>query len=493
MSDDQLLIKQSVENNLINLNSVSGVGLGEKWVNGMPTGQTAILVFVQKKYTKGSVISKFSAEELIPTEIDGMPTDIIEVGRIVKQNLRALVRPIKPGYSCGHRQITTGTIGGIFLDADNEPVILSNNHVLANENRANLGDPIYQPGPSDTKGDLNFRNWPDPVAKLPYFATLKKFNKLVGDNNDHDSAIAKIHPKFISAGLIDQIYPIVNKTFNNFAEATVGTQVQKLGRTTGYTTGRVMATHASFTVGYDFGEARFNNCVVLSSMSSGGDSGSIIYDMSMNAVGLLFAGSTKVTVANPIIPVANYYGLKAWSVATQPSIELDDGRWTTATTSGTIVTGKDSIVVKSPANAYCFFQRSISAFKSIRVTANTGSDKGTTWGPGISVVWPNGILKVNLRHNGSFVGSLNGNELLGIGRVKPNTDYTLKISKTGTSYVGEVLENGKWFKVIEIPISVFQSAPLYLVVGKTNKNGYTGNDKKLGVTGECSFRDLDVQ
>ena len=81
---------------------------------------------------------------------------------------------------------------------------------------------------------------------------------------------------------------------------------------------------------------------------------------------------------------------------------------------------------------------------------------------------------------------------MGIGKVKPNTEYKLRIIKNDISYVGEVEDEGKWYTVIEVPISVFPSSPQYLVVGKTNKNGYTGSDPMLGEIGICSFRDLDV-
>lgn len=271
------LLKEKCCDNLISQQGVTGVGVGHKWSDGVPVDyQPAIIVFVEKKYTKSGVTRKFSAGDIIPETIDGIPTDVIEVGKIVKQdasNFRNRVRPVKPGYSCGHGSITAGTIGGFFLDSDNDPVILSNNHVIANENKGRIGDIIYQPGPSDAIGtNLNFRGWDDPVSNLPYMATLKRFTELKKNGNIHDSAVAKIHPKYISGGMIDPLYPTINKSCAGFGTASIAQQVQKCGRTTGYTTGRVIATKASFTVGYDFGQARFNDCVVLSAMSKGGDS-----------------------------------------------------------------------------------------------------------------------------------------------------------------------------------------------------------------------------
>lgn len=485
------LVKQIHEETLSKKKNVSGVGLGVKWINGAPTDQSAILVFVQKKYTKRGLINKYSEEEMIPSTIDGIPTDVIEVGYIQKQNLKARVRPIKPGYSCGQKDITAGTLGGVFVDHDGDPVVLSNNHVLANENRANIGDIILQPGPSDSAGTIQFKGWENP-ATSPYFGTLKKFVPLQQAGNTQDSAIAVIHDNFIQAGMVDPFYPIVNQPLTGFGTPAVNMQVQKVGRTTGFTTGRIIGVNASFTIGYDFGEARFNDCVVCNSMSKGGDSGSIIFDMNMKAVALLFAGSPKVTVATPFQTVVDQYGLALWNSAPIPSMELDDGKWTISKSQGTITPGPDSIKIISPANCYCFFQRTLPSFKEVKVTVNTGTDKGATWGPGISVVWPNGILKVNLRYSGGFAGVFNGNANINIGNVQPNKEYVLRIRKTDVSYIGEVRDDNKWQTVIEIPLSIFPTAPLYLVVGKTNEIGYAGDHNIIGDVGECTFRDLSV-
>ena len=122
----ELAIKQLHEKALMKKNGVVGTGVGEKWVQGKPTGQSAILVFVQRKFSQRGVISKFSAKDMVPTEIDGIPTDVIEVGIIKKQSgFRAKVRPIKPGYSIGHGNITAGTTGGIFTDKDGDAVFIA--------------------------------------------------------------------------------------------------------------------------------------------------------------------------------------------------------------------------------------------------------------------------------------------------------------------------------------------------------------------------------
>ena len=83
----------------------------------------------------------------------------------------------------------------------------------------------------------------------------------------------------------------------------VGTLVQKTGRTTNFTTGKIMAVNATVDVGgYTGGRVgRFIDQIILTNMSAPGDSGSLIVTQDGNvAVGLLFAGSALVTIANQI-------------------------------------------------------------------------------------------------------------------------------------------------------------------------------------------------
>jgi hypothetical protein len=485
-------IKAQNEDRLSKCSGVVGVAVGHKWVNGVPVeNQHAVIVFVEKKRTRRGVTQKFSAGDIIPDQIDGVPTDVIEVGKIKKQaGFMDRVRPIKPGFSCGHHDITAGTIGGFFMDRDNEPVILSNNHVLANENRGQAGDAIYQPGPYDAKGDLTFRDWPDPVSALPYIATLKRFVTLKNDGNVQDSAIAVLHPKVVGSGLIDSLYPTVNQACSGFGTAEVGMQVQKCGRTTGYTTGRVIALNGTFTIEYDFGGAKFNDCVVMTPLSKGGDSGSLIMDMGMKGVAHLFAGSNKVTLGNPINYAVNEYGLTPWNVGGAATPTPTGGKdWRPHTAGGSIKDEGGAMVIESPANQFCYLEDYLGNFNAVSVVVNTGSDKGATWGPGLTVQWPTGTMKVNVRYNDKFGGYFNGTYNINIGAVKPDTDYVLRIRKTtADTYVGEVFDGGRWYTVIELPRSIFPHPPVAVRVGKTDLTGQASNHTDAGPVGKCTVR-----
>jgi hypothetical protein len=68
------------------------------------------------------------------------------------------------------------------------------------------------------------------------------------------------------------------------------------------TTGEINLVNATVSVSYGAGKtARFENQLVAGPMSQGGDSGSlVVHGDSLQAVGLLFAGSSQSTIFNQI-------------------------------------------------------------------------------------------------------------------------------------------------------------------------------------------------
>jgi hypothetical protein len=76
--------------------------------------------------------------------------------------------------------------------------------------------------------------------------------------------------------------------------------VRKSGRTTGYTEGVINTLDTTVEVGYGTNSAVFEQQILANDMSDPGDSGSLILTEDNKAVGLLFAGSSTVTVINPI-------------------------------------------------------------------------------------------------------------------------------------------------------------------------------------------------
>src|SRR5207247_1162936 len=79
--------------------------------------------------------------DVVPKEMGGVLTDVVETGRFSAMPLTQTVdegrthkmRPAEGGVSIGHYRITAGTLG-VLARRGGRPVILSNNHVLANGN-----------------------------------------------------------------------------------------------------------------------------------------------------------------------------------------------------------------------------------------------------------------------------------------------------------------------------------------------------------------------
>jgi hypothetical protein len=151
---------QARADQLMQLPNVVGVGVGSKITAGQDTGRYCLTVLVSSKLPAGYL----RENDAIPAEIDQTPTDVVECGQLStefspwynpRQNRMASVRPARPGLSIGHFRVSAGTFGAVVYDRDtDEPLILSNNHVLANatdgtDGLAAIGDPILQPGRRD--------------------------------------------------------------------------------------------------------------------------------------------------------------------------------------------------------------------------------------------------------------------------------------------------------------------------------------------------------
>jgi len=281
-------VQAQTENHLLQLANVNGVGIGYKVSKNKTSQELCLKVFVQKK-VKTSELDK---QDTVPVKIEGVKTDVVEVGDIYAQAYTAKLRPAQPGYSIGHYKITAGTFGAVVRDTcyPCRYYILSNNHVLANSNGARLGDPILQPGPVD-----GGKNPTDKIASLHNFVPIK-FGS-VDNYNLVDAAIARpTDMRLIYASIKNQGIP------KGIEEASLNMSVTKTGRTTQTTTGTVNAVNATVAVNFgSAGIAYFKNQVMTNDMSNGGDSGSVLLNnRNKKVVGLLFAGSSTVTIFNNI-------------------------------------------------------------------------------------------------------------------------------------------------------------------------------------------------
>jgi hypothetical protein len=254
------------------------------------------------------------------------------------QNAQSGANNIKLGSSGGNAKASStngttitccgGTLGSL-LARNGTNFILSNNHVIAISDSAQINDPIIQPGLIDN---------PSPSAPTctatgaTTVANLTAFFNLESDPGTKvDAAIAQV-----VAGTVDPLGNILylGATATNgipdpgqvhagsgvAGGATVGMLVAKSGRSTGLTCSSVLAINmvtgspVQYTKGCGTG-ATFNvsytNLVdiagpVPTGFSAEGDSGSLVVTQATaDPVALLFAGSDTDTIANPVSDVLN--------------------------------------------------------------------------------------------------------------------------------------------------------------------------------------------
>src|SRR5712691_3289677 len=229
-------------------------------------------------------------------------------------------RPIQLGVSGINifEVCSAGTLGALVqLGADK--VILSNNHVLARENAGVINmEPIVQPGTLDNSPQC-VREERDIVGVLAHFIPID----FSGGPNVLDIAFAATLPSLVDfSGSIARIGLVSTTPFPDVPP--VGTLVKKQGRTTGLTFGEISAVNVTASVAYSSGTASFENQyrIMPGSFSAGGDSGSLIVEDTAScprAVGLLFAGSSEGTLANPLNQFLTFTGSNIVGAPTCPA------------------------------------------------------------------------------------------------------------------------------------------------------------------------------
>ncbi len=288
--------------------------------------------------------------DVVPPVYEGQPTDVIEVGEI-----RVLApdadldptqrhRPVHAGLSVGlNPGVTAGTIGLIVEKLDNpQRYILSNWHVIAASN-VPVEDrdvvTITQPGnhdggsvPADVIAEL--------VEFVPIGATIPDLsdcnigNVVVRVANvaaamfGSRTRLQAVRPQAVGDQLVDAAIGELSVEAvlripgigipRGSGPAELGMQVQKFGRTTRLTRGAITQVDMSVLVqGYPDGPVLFTDQVAITGHDGpflqGGDSGSGLL-RGEKAVGLCFAGSDTIGIANQFENVAEALGIVlAWS------------------------------------------------------------------------------------------------------------------------------------------------------------------------------------
>jgi hypothetical protein len=280
------------------IHNVVGVGIGRKIKGGRLTKTRCLRIYVEHKIP----LAALPDELLLPESVGGVVTDVIETGRFraflpVASQGQNRLRPAMPGCSIGFQfvdalggLINAGTLGAL-VEANGVQYILSNNHVLANENALPIGSPIYQPGLPDGGNVAT-----DRIATLARFVPLSSAGP-----NLVDCAIAQIDDGAVTSTILPKIGRL---TGPEPIDAADGMRVEKTGSKTGYTTGSVADVSFSTSVGFETG-FNFEDQILIKraggAFSDAGDSGALVVDVATGrATGLLIGGTPEFSLANHI-------------------------------------------------------------------------------------------------------------------------------------------------------------------------------------------------
>jgi len=320
-------VRQEYVELLFHKPNVVACGVGFKESQGVVTDEPCVVVGVTNKVP----LAQLTSQELVPKVLSqDVKTDVVEVGRIrAFQSPRDHWRPAPGGVSIGHYAVTAGTLG-CLATKDSQIYILSNNHVLANSNNANVGDAILQPGSYDggTMDDqiatlaefvpIDFGDTPPVCGVATTVETvlnavaralgsrhrISTFQESPGTNLVDCALALPASPEVVDKDILEIGAP------KGVREAALGMAVQKSGRTTGYTTGTIIQIDVTVQVAYGTRTATFTDQLMAGAMSAGGDSGSAVLDNEGYVVGLLFAGSETTTILNPIEAVLDALGVQ---------------------------------------------------------------------------------------------------------------------------------------------------------------------------------------
>jgi len=218
--------------------------------------------------------------------------------------------PIKLGTSGGSAKDSSkafccgGTLGSAVM-CGGLLHILSNNHVLGRSGSASVGEDAVQPGLIDsgcrTTGSNVVGDYPGDLVPL---GTA---------NVDAALSTARAGAVSTTGEILDVGVPCATPR-----DAAIGMAVAKSGRTSGFTTGGVQAINLDVSVQYQKGcnsgkkfTVRYVDQVSVTpgSFLQSGDSGSLMVtnDSKHQPVGLLYAGSSSVAIANPVQDVIDAF------------------------------------------------------------------------------------------------------------------------------------------------------------------------------------------
>jgi hypothetical protein len=299
-------LKDRVADGLFAIPGVHGVGVGDKIVGGERTSDTSIRVYVTQKRP----LEEIPPEERVPTEIEGVKTDVVEEPPITELQVAGIplgteradpheYRPLRGGSQLARGGSSDlGTLG-CLCDVTGDPskvIALTNYHVIydppATDDNEEVGQPAGQSSSSESCDDIFGR-----VLDAEY-------------DQDVDIVLIRLNPntrylaEIEGVGVVPGIGPA----------PALNDQVTKRGRSSGLTGGFVDDPSSDGDVFRPDGTLKRHyrrairilpnpdpaNPAGPTAFSIPGDSGSALLNAANQVIGIVFAGAPGVARAIPM-------------------------------------------------------------------------------------------------------------------------------------------------------------------------------------------------
>ncbi|NPV45921.1 MAG: hypothetical protein HPY69_03095 [Armatimonadetes bacterium] len=159
------------------------------------------------------------------------------------------------------------------------------------------------------------------------------------------------------------------------------------------------------------------------------------------------------------------------------------------------LTLRDSaIVISALDNCYAFAERPLPPGTTlVQCRVEPGTDAGATWGPGLTLLWPDDrVVRINVRSMGTF-GVDDGTDFVFPGRTAPDETYWLRIRLEADAVVVESsVDCEYWDPMHSYPRALYPDSPVAVRVGKGGPGGRAEDFSEMARPGECRLGELRV-
>jgi len=280
--------RDRAKNRLMKLANVNGVGVGLKRKSDKLTSQLCVRAYVSRKLPR----DQLEAGDVIPSEVDGVSTDVIEIDpkflRCDPEGSAPNVArgsSIEGGKSIGLLDVPgIGTLGMAVFDVEtHRDMLLSNAHVLSNGGLVR-GTPVTQPAGRAKTADVNDGGTAaDVVGRVERGIWDEELDAAVA----HVSGHRFLEKSVLGIGVV-----------RGAVAPAIGMEIRKSGRSTGVTAGVITEIDAELDIDDpSTGRTWRMRGLILAEgdeiIACPGDSGCVMLDNNHRAVALLFGGSEE--------------------------------------------------------------------------------------------------------------------------------------------------------------------------------------------------------